>query len=497
MSGRASTQPEALVLGAGFAGLSAAVHLASAGLRVTLVEQDPAPGGKAGERRRNGFRFDTGPSLFTLPRVLDEVFAAAGRPNPVPLRALDLLCRYRFASGRVWDVFADPQATEAGLRPAEVGAYRSLLREAERLYRAAAPTFVFGPPPGPGALLRFALRHGLRAHPGRSLPQLLAAHGASLERLPELAQFFLRFATYYGADPFRAPAVLHNIAWVELGEGASAPLGGVRAVVEALTELALDLGVQLECGVRVEALPTADGRLTGVRTSAGERRAPLVVSALDRAHTLALLRPRPRQRPALARQAAEPSLSGLVLLLEVAGESAHPHHTISFPADYRAEFAAIRRGEFPADPTLYLAISSKSDPRDAPAGCENWFVMANAPALGPGVDPAAQREREAAAAAGVLSLLHARGLLDGVRVEGRRWLGPSHLARYGHRGAIYGRAPHSLLATLRPPHRLAGVRGLWLAGGTVHPGGGIPLALLSGRGAARAALASRRGRSPG
>jgi phytoene desaturase len=471
---------DALVLGAGFAGLSAAVELALGGAEVVVVERAGRPGGKAGELRVDGFRFDTGPSVVTLPEVLTAPFEAAGRRFPLELRSLDLLARYRFASGRVLDVHRDVDATTAQLDAAEARAYRSLLDEARALYEAAAPVFVHGPPPGPARLARYGLRHGLRARPWARLPDLLAAHGAR----GELRDLFLRFATYFGADPFRAPAVLHNIAWVELGLGVVAPEGGVAGLVHAYEGLARELGVRFRYGEEVVALrPRPDGAPeVTTRTGEGERtlRPARLLSSLDRDRTARLAGARPPGAH------AEPSLSGMVLLLAVDG--AHPdvaHHTLSMPADYAAEFAAIRAGRTPTDPTLYLTIGARVRPDDAPPGAENWFVMANAPALGPegdGID-------EAAYADAMEDLLVRRGWLRPGEARRVAALGPRHLAGLASRGAIYGAAPHSLLATLRPPQYLRGLARTRLAGGTVHPGGGIPLAVLSGRRAARALLA--------
>jgi phytoene desaturase len=478
-----SERVDALVLGAGMAGLAAAIELARGGADVTVVEKASGPGGKAGELRRDGFRFDTGPTVVTLPDVLEAPFRDLGRPLPVALRPLEPLARYRFASGRVLDVRRDVEATCAQLAPEEARAYRSLLEEARVLYEAAAPVFVHGPPPGPLRLAAYGVRHGLRARPWARLPDLLARHGAR----GELRDLFLRFATYFGADPFRAPAVLHNIAWVELGLGVVAPVGGVAALVRAYARLARDLGVRLRYGEEVTAIVPRHAAAPEVRVArAGEAEARTLrperlVSTLDRDRTARLAgRPPPGAR-------AEPSLSGLVLLLAVQGRHDEVRrHTLSMPSDYAAEFAALRAGRAPDDPTLYLSLSVRDTPEDAPSGTENWFVMANAPALrrdGGGVDEEAYARR-------IEAILVERGWLRPGSFQRLAALGPRHLAGLAERGAIYGAAPHSLGATLRPPQRLPGLERTALAGGSVHPGGGLPLAVISGRQAARS-LTSR------
>jgi phytoene desaturase len=465
------------VLGGGFAGLSAAIYLALQKCEVTLLEQHPTLGGKAGTFEKDGFRFDTGPSVFTMRWVLEDIFSAAGRPLPFDLTPLEPLCRYIYPSGRVWDVYQEVDKTTAQLGNTEATIYRNLLAEAQRLYETATPTFIEGQAPTLLELARYGLRHGLSAHPHLTLPQLLGQHGAS----NELKLFFLRFATYFGADPFLAPAVLHNIAWAELGLGVSYPAGGIRTIVKALETLARDLGVEIQTTVKVERLEQRGSSVSHVHTSHGVFQSEAVVSSLDILRTHKLL------GKTTSLEKLKPSLSGFVLLLGVRGDTpALSHHTISFSGNYQEEFAAIRRGQFPSDPTLYFNISSKSDPQDAPAGHENWFVMANAPALKDGQPP-----DEESYAEHLLNVLEARGLGVRDRLCFQHILGPHYLSGFAEHGSIYGAAPHSLLTTLRPKQTLPGINNLVLAGGTVYPGGGIPLALLSGKAAAQLIKGSR------
>ena len=460
------------VLGGGLAGLSASIYLATAGHKVRLLEAQPHLGGKAAQYCQDGFRFDTGPSVFTLPQVIEDVFKAAGRELPFELEPLDLICRYLFPRGRVWNVYTDVDKTAEQLSDKEAQIYKNLLEKSKDLYKAAAPTFVYGQAPSWQNLLSYGLKSGLGARPFSTLPQLLDSYGAT----GDLRQFFMRFATYFGADPHRAPAILHNIAHSELGQGVYYPEGGIYAVVQALAELAEDLGVELVLGEKVERLELRASRLASIHTDKSSYTdMDTVVSALDVIRTHQLLGKTTKF------ERLEPSLSGFVLLIGVnASVPKIAHHTISFGAQYKDEFDAVARSEFPADPTLYINASSKTDPNDAPPNSENWFVMANAPALKEGVilDEDAYR-------AEVLAVLQRRGLLASHQIAFVHTLGPQYLATFAHRGSIYGHAPHSLMSTLRPKPRVRGVDNLVLAGGTVHPGGGMPLALLSGKQAAR------------
>ena len=458
-----------MVIGAGFAGLAAAIEAARRGAAVTLLERAPTLGGKAAEWRTKGFRFDLGPSVFTLPEVVDAIFRDAGRERPFALAPLEPLCRYHYPSGRVWDVYSDIDATLEGLTPAEQGMYRRALASAKQLYSDAAPTFVGGEAPNLLRLAAYGLRYGLRAHPGKRLPDLLDHLGVE----GDLRPFFLRFATYFGGDPYRVPAVLHNIAWVELGLGVQLPVGGVHAVVRALAKLAHDLGVEVHTDAPVRALVQRGGRVREVVADDGVHSVDAVVAAIDRRWALRLLG---RHPPPVAR----PSLSGTVSLFGIRRLPSDnlAAHNIYFPDDYGAEFVDIRAGRHPHEPTLYVHASAKGDPADAPPGCDNLFVMANAPALPVAGERVAV---DAEAQHHLRRTLARRGIDLSERLLVSRSFGPQELAAYGDRGAIYGPAPSGLLSTLRPGPRLRGLANLALAGGTVHPGGGIPLALLSGR----------------
>jgi len=477
---------KAVVLGAGFAGLAAAAELARQGLDVTLLEQQPHLGGKASEHRAHGYRFDTGPHLFTLPDIYRSLFTADDPVKPVAMLPLEPLTRYFFPPSRTWDVYfetGDSPKTTSGLTDKEATTYLALRNEAKKLFAGAADTFLYGSAPSLWDLFVYGMREGLRSHPLKTLPQLLKAHGAS----EDLEQFFLRFATYFGADPYRAPAILHNIAWVELGHGAFHPVGGIAAVIGSLQALAEARGVDIRCRTRVTGLQTHSKQISCVQTDQGDIAADVVVSALDIIRTTQLL----GKTSPLSN--LEPSLSGFVMLLGVRGESSElSHHNISFAPDYRREFADIAAGQLPQDPTIYISISSKSAPEDAPEGCENWFILVNAP---PQKKPAPQDpfepftqadNREQMYASHIIDVLERRGFNIKNRLEHQHILPPRYLTRFAHFGSIYGVAPHSLLRTIRPKPRLMGIKNLYLAGGTVHPGGGMPLAMQSGKNAAAA-----------
>ena len=293
-----------------------------------------------------------------------------------------------------------------------------------------------------------------------------------------------RFATYAGADPRRAPAALAVAGYVEHAWGAWHPRGGLYALVEALGRRLEALGGELRLSAPVRRIvvrrggsgaahgpPVFGGRAAGVETASGFESADTVVAALDAeaVHRDLLRRPlRVRER----------SLSGLALMLGLRGRTPDlAHHTIVFPADYDAEFDDLFRRRRPVrDPAVYVSASCATDPAEAPPDAENWFVLVNAPAIGDGADWEAEAER-------VIDRLGVRE-----RIVARAVRSPGDLEHEtgAVAGAIYGAAPHGRLGTLRkPPTRVRGIRGLWLTGGTVHPGGGLPLVLLGAATVAR------------
>jgi phytoene dehydrogenase-like protein len=284
-----------------------------------------------------------------------------------------------------------------------------------------------------------------------------------------------RFATYAGADPRRAPAALAVAGYVEHAFGAWHPRGGVYELVLALVRRLEALGGHLRLGVDVQAIDVRDGRARGVQTPAGELPADAVVAAVDEAQV------RRRLLPGLAPAGTlgQRSLSGLAVMLGLRGRTpGQPHHLIRFPVDYDAEFDDVFVGARPVrDPTLYVCAPGATDPSCDPPDGEAWFVLVNAPAIADGADWAAT---EAA-------IIERLGVRDRVVVSARRTPGDLERETGAVAGAIYGAAPHGRIGGLRRTgHRLPGVRGLWLAGGTVHPGGGLPLVALGGRAVARA-----------
>lgn len=475
-----------LIVGGGLGGLAAAAYLAAQGRSVTLLEKNERVGGKLNLVQAQGYTFDTGPSLLTMPWVIAQLFAAAGRrvEDYLTLDQIEPTCRYRWPDGTTFNAWQHmPQLIQEiqRLSPADLPGFFRFLAHTATIYDAVADSFLLKPFDGLRELLTPRLVwNGPRIDATRSVDAAVR----SFFRSPHLRQVFNRYATYNGSSPYISPATFNVIAYIELAEGGWYVRGGMYALAQALQRLCAELGVTIRTNAPVAEVLVEGGAACGVRLEDGQcLRAPQVVVNADPRYAYSALIP--GQAAIAARLARlEPSCSGVVLFL---GVSRHypelAHHNIFFSADYPREFAAIfRKGVPAADPTVYVAATCLSDPDHAPPGHMNLFVLVNAPALGPRV----RWEREAGPYAElIMAKLERMGLPDLRRhlAYQQIWTPADIEARYNAAGgAIYGLSSNNpFSAFMRPPLRARDTRGLYFVGGGTHPGGGIPLVLLSGR----------------
>ena len=485
---------ETVVIGGGLGGLAAAITLAAHGRRVTLIEQNERLGGKLNLVEADGFRFDTGPSLLTMPWVLRELFALAGShlEDELTISPVDPLCRYWWRDGTRFDMAQDlPQLAQAitRLEPGDVAGFTRFLAYSGRIYAAVAEPFLIRPFGGLRDMLNYRLvRDAAAIDSLRTVDQSLG----EFFRSPYLRQVFNRYATYNGSSPYRAPATFNLIAYVELMQGGWHVHGGMYQIARALERTARRLGVTIHCNTAAERILIHRGRVAGVALAGGEQLiTDTIIANVDPRYVATTL-----LGGSLAAPAGELSYSGFVLMLGVDGQYPElQHHNIFFAADYRREFAAITRHGVPyPDPTIYVCAASVSDPQLAPPGCSNLFILVNAPS-----SSRVNWEREAPAYRDlVLRKLEACGLVGlERRIIIERMMTPADIAaRYNAPGgAIYGLASNRpWSAFLRPAQRSAALGGLYYAGGGTHPGGGIPLVLLSGRNAAHHLLHDTRPR---
>ena len=482
-----------VVIGAGVGGMAAAARLAVKGHQVTILEQSLKPGGKLAGYTRDGFVFDTGPSLFTLPAVYRDLFLKTGSAleDNVDLQPLDIGFGYHFAdasavvmpgfdSARCADALGDQLGGNASTE------WRALMARAARVWDVTRRPFLESPLEGTRTLARMAWRVGdLRTvSPWKSLRGLSRDY-LSDDRLVTLVD---RYATYAGSDPRRAPAALITIPYVEETFGAWHLGGGLFTLADALHRRCVERGVDVRLGTDVSRVTLDGGRVSGVGLRSGEALpADIVVSDADARHLYADLVDDPRAgKPRRALRRTTPSLSGFVMLLAVRGRTPGiAHHNVWFPSDYDAEFDAIfgRDARPVADPTIYACVPD--DPLMRPDDDhESWFVLVNAPRHGtdgPGAVDWSAPGVATTYASDVLDTLARRGVDLRERILWSELRTPADLERETRSpgGSIYGTSSNGARAAFLRPANQSPVAGLYLVGGSAHPGGGLPLVGMS------------------
>jgi 1-hydroxycarotenoid 3,4-desaturase len=501
MSGRDSVAAERVVIiGAGIGGLACAIELAACGFQVSVVERAAQAGGKMRECAAAGMRIDAGPTVFTMRWVFDELFAAAGASfeRAVTLVPLAILARHAWSERERFDLFADidraADAVAAFSGPAEARRFRAFCAEARTIYRTLKEPFLASPRPGPMTLARRIGVHrpaalfGIR--PFETLSSALAKHFED----PRLRQLFGRYATYSGSSPYAAPATLMLIAHVEQA-GVWTVAGGMQRLAEALEQLARSLGVEFRFGQTVAEIIVERGRAAGIALASGERiDAGAVVVNADAAALAPGLFGSGVRAAAPAVEASARSLSAVTWAL-AAETQGFPllRHNVFFSSDYAAEFDDLfKRRRLPAAPTVYVCAQDRNG-EDSPLPLEpqRLLMLVNAPPTGDrhifDAEEIAQCESR------VLGLLERCGLSLGRRMGATAVTSPSDFHRLfpGTGGALYGPASHGWTASFRRPGSQTPIRGLYLAGGSTHPGAGVPMAALSGRLAAQRLHADR------
>ncbi|MBS0394744.1 MAG: phytoene desaturase [Proteobacteria bacterium] len=492
------TGERVVVIGAGIGGLAAAARLASAGVEVTVVEAADGPGGKLREAEVDGVRLDAGPTVLTLREVLEEVFADAGASlsDHLRLRPARVLARHAWDSERHLDLYADPAETEAAIGAfcgaAEARRFRHFAQRASALYDTLGPSFVHATRPTVLGLVRRVARHRPAAladlAPFTTLWRELGREFGD----PRLRQLFARYATYAGSSPFLSPATLMVIAAVEQ-RGVWLVEGGMHRIAAALAALAAKRGAVLRYGARAREIVVSRGRIAGVWLDGGDVvGADAVVFNGDAAALAAgLLGPATARAVAPIPPAAR-SLSALTLCV-LARVRGFPlaRHSVFFCRDYEAEFTDLfERRRLPAEPTVYVCAQDRDDAglaRLAP-GRERLLCIINAPATGDAAPPGAAEVERCVNRA--LARLQRCGVdLARESAEMLRTTPADFAHRYpGTGGALYGRASHGWQASFSRPGPRTRIPGLYVAGGSTHPGAGVPMAAISGRLAASAVL---------
>jgi phytoene desaturase len=482
-----------VVVGAGLGGLAAAARLSALGHAVTLLERSDEVGGKLGILRRDGFTFDTGPSLLTMPQVLRELFADTGDlvESVLDLQRLPVACRYRFPDGTVLDLPGEleaiPAALDTALGPGRGQQWQRFMRRAERIWDITRQPVLESP-----VTVADMVRMSRRLSDVRDVApwRTLRGLGAAYLDDPRLRQLLDRYATYTGSDPRRTPAALAAVPYAEQAYGSWHVAGGLHRIAEAVRDRAVQHGTVLRPSMPVSEVLTSGGRASGVRLADGTQLpADVVVAGVDAAQLYSHLVPATGwTRRTSARLVRRRSLSGFVLMLALDDVPHEPRpHRVLFTDDYDAEFDAVLGR--PAqrrpvdDPTVY--VSSPEDPAMVPDGrSQGWFVLVNAPPHEPGagMDWDAEGLAESYAHHG-LEPMAARGLDVRAHVRWREIHTPADLERatLSGGGSIYGSSSNGARSAFLRPSNRSPVPGLFLVGGSAHPGGGLPLVMMSAR----------------
>lgn len=478
-------QKHVIVIGSGVAGMASAIRLAAKDFSVEIFESALQPGGKLNELHQDGFRFDRGPSLFTLPHLLDEVFSDCGR-DPRDYYTYDILpviCRYFYEDGTVLDAYRDPLQLASEIEKKTGEKAQKVLRfleKSRKIYELTANVFLFR---SFHQFSTFLSRDFIRALlQWYHLDPFTTMHTRNSRIFSEkhIIQLFDRYATYNGSDPYQAPATLNVIPHLEHNIGAFFPEGGMYTIIKSLQKLAKELQVSIHTGTKVDEIILSGKKVFGVRTGNDIRPSDIVISDADIVHTHGLIKnhPIPKRYTTLGR-----STSALIFYWGL--KENYPElelHNVLFSSDYQKEFEYLfRKKSITEDPTVYIFISKKRVQGDAPKGSENWFVMINTPEnIGQDWDVLISEARK--------NILAKIERMLGRRIEPQivteAILDPRKIEEYtsSWHGSLYWAHSNSVFsAFLRHPNFSRDIQGLYFCGGSVHPGGGIPLCLSSAK----------------
>ncbi|MEM8509063.1 MAG: 1-hydroxycarotenoid 3,4-desaturase CrtD [Bacteroidota bacterium] len=476
----------AIVVGAGIAGLACAIRLRAKGFQVTVFEANAYPGGKLHSKTLEGFRFDMGPSLFTLPWLVDELFALHGK-NPKAYFNYNrkaTICHY------FWDdatFFAAPSDRTAFIKKASIffnestTSLNDYIHKNQEKYQLTKRLFLEKSLHKVGTYLSRDTLKAISKIGLMGINQSLHSWNTRYFSNPKLVQLFNRYATYNGSSPYQTPGIMSMIPHLEMDLGTYFPKGGMHQITNALFTLAKEVGVSFQFKDAVSEIVVTNKRCSGVIAASGGYSADIIVSNMDVYPTFKKLLPKEKHPQQVLAQ--ERSSSALIFYWGIQQEFPELDlHNIFFSNDYQTEFEHLFKNKsIFNDPTVYINITSKEQPSDAPPGCENWFVMINAPG-NYGQD---WEQLKVEARQYILKKLSRRLAIDiEKKIVKEMALDPVGIenSTSSYRGALYGAASNSKYAAfLRHPNFSKHIDDLYFCGGSVHPGGGIPLSLLSAK----------------
>lgn len=473
-----------IIIGSGVAGLAAAVRLSAAGHQVTVVEANDYVGGKLTAQNIGRYRFDMGPSVFTLPGLVEELTTVSGTKRKFEYLELDKICNYFYEDGTKLiaytdkSKFAEEVATKLGEDKQSV---YDQLKYSATAYELTSEIFMEKSLHRLSTFLNLKTAKAILNIGKLKMNQTMNELNSARFKNRKTVQLFNRFATYNGSDPYQAPAIINIIAHLEHNIGAFAPKGGMHDITKHLYEISKELGAEYRLNTKVKQVKTLNDKAVGVITDQGELAADIVVSDVDIKQLYTRLLDKKYYPEKILSQ--EKSLSALIFYWGVKKEFKELGlHNILFSANGEEEFKTMFGQKKPYhDPTTYINITSKVTPGDAPEGCENWFVMANVPhnASGDPIHYVQEMRRHIITKINrilktdIETFIEVEDVLDPYLIEQRT--GSSG-------GSLYGNSSNNKYAAfLRHANSSSKIKNLYFCGGSVHPGGGIPLGLLSAK----------------
>jgi phytoene desaturase len=477
---------KALIIGSGIAGIASAIRLKVKGYEVEVFETNNYAGGKLSQIEGSGYRFDAGPSLFTLPALVEELFEISNKNinNYFEYNRLDEVCRYFWDDETTLTAWANPSNFAIEIEnklnfPKEKTV--KFLQKAGRNYQILDKLFLQNSLHKLSTWLGVDALKGYLNIPNLGLFETMNNQNEAYFQNPKLVQLFNRYATYNGSDPYQTPATLNIIPHLEYNIGAFFPKKGMVSITDSLVKLAEDLDVKFHFNTKVNQIIIEEKKAIGIEVNNERILADLVVSNMDISATYTKLLTNEKHPEKLLSQPK--SSSGIVFYWGIKKEfSELGLHNIFFSENYKEEFRKIFQEKTVSDdPTIYINITSKHKPDDAPSGCENWFVLINVPANeGQNWDEIIEKTKQ-----NVLKKLstilkeNISELVDYEQVLDPRSI---EIITSSSQGALYGNSSNNKYAAfLRHPNFSKNIKNLYFVGGSVHPGGGIPLALSSAK----------------
>ena len=478
--------PKAIVVGAGIAGIASSIRLANQGYEVDVYEANTYLGGKLTEKRLGAYRFDAGPSLFTVPDLVDELFRLSGLDAKAHFEytSLEEICRYFYEDGTRVTAFSDKGKLLKELEekvnadPVKVEQY---LDKSAYIHKHTGELFLEKSLHKISSYLNWSTFVSILNLPFLNIFTNMDKVNKRKLGNEKLRQLFNRYATYNGSNPYKAPGILNIIPHLEYNMGAYFPKDGMHSITKSLVKLAEQNGVVFHCSSPVRKILVDSGKAIGIESNGAKILADKVVCNMDVVPAYKNLMPEQAQPEKILKQ--ERSSSALIFYWGIKQEFPELDlHNIFFSNDYAGEFKAIfEEKSLMDDPTVYVNITSKLSKADAPAGCENWFVMINVPCNdGQDWDDLIAKARVHIISklnrlldCDIESLIEEEAILEPRTIESKT---------SSYKGALYGTSSNSRMAAFfRHPNFSRKIKDLYFCGGSVHPGGGIPLALSSAK----------------